>query len=176
MPATLQRVYGFKGTPRDSAQMYQEADSQTFKVGDPLVLDPSTGKVAIFVASGSTYDSTTSATVKLLGIALANGRNTTNPGQRSGAPVIRDVPVMVFDDNFQFMLPVYDATAANTNYSLVLPGMKLTMRNQGGVPCAVIAGTSNPVIQVVDKFPGVADTETFYWAWFKVITAQRSFN
>lgn len=173
MPGSLRKVYGYQSGPNSRVMYFRESDSQTFKTGDPLKMIAATGKVSLFATDTNTVAST--ATDMLVGIALADGRNTTDPGQRTGAPDIRDVPVLVFDDELLLRLPIYDATAStDAQYQDVLVGTTCCIKNISGVAVASLDDTSNPTLMCVALDPGIGDTETYAAAWWRVIAAERA--
>lgn len=169
MATSLQKVIATRGDTR--TRYYREADSQSYVCNDIVYL--ASNKVTILAAASNSVDSTGN---ELLGIVKRDGRNTTNPGQTSGAPEVRDVPVEIFHDGMEIFLPFYHATGTSAEYQDFAAGSKCVIRNQGGIWCAAIATTSNPVLELVEKVPGIADAAQYEGAWFKVLPAERQIN
>jgi hypothetical protein len=132
-----------------------EANSQTFKKGDPVIL--SSNKVAIAVASGSNLDSTGT---RILGVAKTDGQN--------GTSLTRRIPVFVAQPGAQILLPYWSATAADSEQQDQEIGFECVLRNVGGIFVANLDTTSNPVLKLAEKLPQSA-TERFGLAWWTIL-------
>lgn len=154
MPSTLQRTQvQLRGQVNISYAL--EANSQTFKKGDPLVL--SSNKLAIAVASGSNLDSTGA---EVIGLAKTDGLN--------GTSLTTRIP---FDSAFpgaEILLPIWSATAADAEYQDIEIGFECVLRNVGGTFVANRDTTANPILRLTEKLP-ISATERYAMAWFALL-------
>jgi hypothetical protein len=156
--------------------MFREGVTATaanrFSFGDIVQLNAGVVTAILSPAANASNDGATGPDA--LGVVLANHRTLAVAG------TAEDVPVLVFDDNMQFLLPLYHATAATTVYSSQQIGEYFQIRMQGGIPCADVTTKQSTVtggvqLQLVDKLP-IPAAEQYGHAWFKVIAAERTFR
>lgn len=193
MPQQVERILTSPAVSSgEGVMLYREADSAVFKIGDLVGID-SNGRVNAICAIDANY--TDAASIKIFGRALANSRNTTNPGQISGAPEVRDIPVALVNVNNRITLPVAvshalgGASAANRlaselqDYNVGQVFQIRRIGNAGGTDWEYIAlinpsggvhvNPSNPVVVLVDKPTAVPNTEPFVECVFAVLAGAR---
>lgn len=159
--------YSVVGSGGPDIGHYEEADSQTYTDGMPVIL--SSKKVAIAVASGSDLDTDGAA---LLGLVLRDGRNGTSPGQVSGKPTVRDVPVMHANSQLLLRLPFWHTSGVTSaEYQDFEPGDSCVLRNVGGIFVANIGNTTKPILKLIRKEPAIPDAEGYYWGLWKCINS-----
>ena len=168
MPATLQRTFGIHADAHPP-QMFREGANQSYQFGDFVSLVANL--VVAAVASGSTLDSTGHG---LLGQCGRAARNAANPSVDSNGNPIQDVPVVIPDDRVFYLLPCWSATLANTQNQNVPIGTTATLKNVGGIYALNLDVTANPILEVVQKLPGISPTDTYCWVYCKILAAGRN--
>lgn len=137
-----------------------EAASQTFDRGDFVILD-SDGNVATAIASGSDYLSTDP---EVLGMALADASGTS----------LTDIPVMLANDNVEFLLPVKSGnTTAKTQVGV---GYELAHVGNGQYAVDVSPdGTASPMVVITEIAKDYPAGETNGWVWVKFLDTEIDF-
>ncbi len=185
MPAQLQKPEViYQGGNTSGPRMYREGDTSVvasrFRVGDIVRLDAN-GRVIGFL-DNTAADATSGATSNAaLGIVLAPSRN-----RATATSDLFDVPVLCFDDNFLFYLPLWHSTAANaavlnpsTLAQQVTPGEVRRIRCRAGIYCidlvtaATTTTAADACVQIVD-IPPAQLTETFAPVLCKWVPAKRA--
>lgn len=114
----------------------REAASQTFKAGDPLLMD-SAGNVAIAATSGNNITNA----VTLAGVAAEDASGTTN----------NKIRMNVITSRTRFKLPYYHATEASAVTALTDCDTSHCIRNdatQGLGWCMMLDNTTNPCCKI----------------------------
>jgi hypothetical protein len=114
----------------------REAASQTFKAGDPLLID-SSGNVAIAAASGSNITNA----VKLAGVAMEDATGTTNNKIRVG----------IIGPRTRWKIPVSHATPASAVTALTNNDETFVIKNDATVGwCLLLSTTTNACARQVE--------------------------
>lgn len=148
-------------------QYFPEAASQTFKVGDIVLLN-SSGQVAIGAAAGN--DMTSASNVRFLGIAAQAATGTTNTSLK--------VHVMGAEDAW-FLLPVEHATPASAvtaesqTYKTASTGGYCLTHTSAGVWGVTIDTTSNPVVNIMEVSSDFPVGEQYGTVWVSALRTVR---
>lgn len=174
MPAILTK---YPGPNIRGEEVYPESgiegDSQTFVRDD--FLKQVGGKLLI----ARTGDGIVDATTPIIGIARSDARNAVNPGQPSAGEVtnlnapIRDCAFVKPEAFMEFVLPVYDAVAANTTIASMAPGQQCVLGYHGGIWTADVGTVANPNLELVEFLPFQSSAETYAFGMFRLLREGR---
>ena len=135
-----------------------EAASQVFNAPGFVILDTD-GNVATAIASGNNY---VSSDTPILGAALADASGTS----------LTDIPVMLAEDNVEFLLPL--ASADSTAKTQVGVGYQLEHTAEG-LWSVDVDDTTSPVVIVTEIDPTDAVGTARGWVWVRFIRAEVDF-
>lgn len=174
----------YQGGTTSGVRMYREGDtsiaSNRFRFGDIVRFDAA-GRIIGYLDPAAADAQSGATSNAAVGIVLANSRN-----RAASVTDQYDVPVIPFDDNMIFYMPLWHSNAANASVlnatslaQQVAIGEVRRIRCRNGIYCidlvtaATGVASADACVQIVDVVPGQI-TEPFGTVAVKWVPAKRA--